>query len=91
MRKLSTEPVEDLRVDFEDGYGVRPGSVEDGHVTQAVEAVAAMHAAGALPRRWGPRVKSFADGDPERSIRTLHGFVSGRWWGGSASCPAGSR
>ncbi|MFB4267060.1 aldolase [Nonomuraea sp. GTA35] len=77
LRKLSTEPVEDLRVDFEDGYGVRPGPVEDGHVRQAVEAVAAMHAAGALPRRWGPRVKSFADGDPDRSVRTLRGFVTG--------------
>ncbi|MFG1702263.1 DUF6986 family protein [Nonomuraea sp. M3C6] len=76
-RKLATEPIEDLRVDFEDGYGVRPGSVEDGHVAQAVEAVAAMHAAGTLPRRWGPRVKSFADGDPGRSVRTLDGFVAG--------------
>ncbi|NJP96549.1 aldolase [Nonomuraea sp. FMUSA5-5] len=77
LRKLSTEPVEDLRVDFEDGYGVRPGPVEDGHVAQAVEAVAALHAAGALPRRWGPRVKSFADGDPARSVRTLHLFLAG--------------
>ncbi|MFC4015948.1 DUF6986 family protein [Nonomuraea purpurea] len=77
LRKLSSEPVEDLRVDFEDGYGVRPGPVEDGHVEQAVEAVAALHADGALPRRWGPRVKSFADGDPERAVRTLDGFVSG--------------
>ncbi|MEU6712665.1 aldolase [Nonomuraea sp. NPDC046802] len=77
LRKLSSEPVEDLRVDFEDGYGVRPGPVEDGHVEQAVEAVAALHADGALPRRWGPRVKSFADGDPERALRTLDGFVSG--------------
>ncbi|GAA1706733.1 DUF6986 family protein [Nonomuraea bangladeshensis] len=75
--KLGREPVEDLRIDFEDGYGVRPDAVEDGHVEQAAEAVAALHAAGALPRRWGPRVKSFADGDPERSIRTLAGLVRG--------------
>ncbi|TDD11355.1 aldolase [Nonomuraea deserti] len=77
VRKLASEPVEDVRVDFEDGYGVRPGEVEDGHVEQAAEAVAALHAAGALPRRWGLRVKSFADGDPERSVRTLDGFVTG--------------
>ncbi|MGI5269877.1 DUF6986 family protein [Nonomuraea sp. CA-218870] len=76
LRKLATEPVEDLRVDFEDGYGVRPGE-EDGHVEAAVEALAAMRAAGTLPRRWGLRVKSFADGDPERSVRTLDGFVTG--------------
>lgn len=77
LRKLSTEPVEDLRVDFEDGYGSHPGAVEDGHVEQAVEAVTTMHATGTLPRRWGPRVKSFADGDPSRSVRTLRGFVTG--------------
>ncbi|MEV0236964.1 aldolase [Nonomuraea sp. NPDC050786] len=77
VRKLSSEPVEDLRIDFEDGYGVRPDPVEDEHVAQAVEAVAAMHAAGALPRRWGPRVKSFADGDPARSVRTLGLLVTG--------------
>ncbi|MFF5206324.1 DUF6986 family protein [Streptosporangium sp. NPDC000396] len=74
--KLTEEPIEDLRVDFEDGYGLRPGE-EDGHVAQAAEAVAALHANGTLPRRWGLRVKSFADGDPARSIRTLDGFLTG--------------
>ncbi|MEV5497084.1 aldolase [Nonomuraea fuscirosea] len=77
VRKLSTEPVEDLRVDFEDGYGVRPGPVEDEHAERAAEAVASMYAAGTLPRRWGPRVKSFADGDPERSVRTLRALLAG--------------
>ncbi|MFC4059328.1 DUF6986 family protein [Planomonospora corallina] len=74
--KLAAEPVEDLRVDFEDGYGVRPGE-EDGDTVRAAAAVAALHAAGALPRRWGLRVKSFADGDPGRSVRTLDGFLTG--------------
>ncbi|MEU0484719.1 aldolase [Streptosporangium sp. NPDC006013] len=74
--KLGEEPVEDLRVDFEDGYGPRPAE-EDGHASTAAEAIAAMHAAGTLPRRWGLRVKSFADGDPVRSLRTLDGFLTG--------------
>ncbi|MDP9861173.1 MULTISPECIES: DUF6986 family protein [Streptosporangium] len=74
--KLDREPIEDLRVDFEDGYGLRPGE-EDGHVARAAEAVAALHAGGTLPRRWGLRVKSFADGDPVRSLRTLDGFLTG--------------
>ncbi|GAA0945680.1 DUF6986 family protein [Nonomuraea longicatena] len=74
--KLGAEPVEDLRVDFEDGYGVRPDD-EDGDAERAAAAVAAMHAAGTLPRRWGLRVKSFADADPERSLRTLDGFLTG--------------
>ncbi|MFF3439043.1 DUF6986 family protein [Streptosporangium sp. NPDC002721] len=74
--KLAREPVEDLRIDFEDGYGTRPGE-EDGHASAAAKAVAAMHAAGTLPRRWGLRVKSFADGDPVRAVRTLDGFLTG--------------
>ncbi|MFC4584547.1 DUF6986 family protein [Sphaerisporangium corydalis] len=76
-RKLAAEPVEDLRIDFEDGYGVRPGAEEDAHAERAAEAVAAMRADGTLPRRWGLRVKSFADGDPGRSLRTLDGFLTG--------------
>jgi citrate lyase beta subunit len=39
-------------------------------------ALAALHAEGRLPRRWGLRVKSFADGDPVRSVRTLELFLA---------------
>ncbi|GAA2666435.1 DUF6986 family protein [Nonomuraea recticatena] len=73
--KLAAEPVEDLRVDFEDGYGVRPGA-EDGDAVAAASALADLHAEGRLPRRWGLRVKSFADGDPARSVRTLELFLA---------------
>src|SRR5687768_15656959 len=31
VEKLQREPVEDFRVDFEDGYGNRPDAEEDGH------------------------------------------------------------
>ena len=31
--KLATEPIEDLRVDFEDGYGARSDDVEDEHAS----------------------------------------------------------
>ncbi|GAA1271423.1 aldolase [Planotetraspora silvatica] len=75
-KKLAAEPIEDLRIDFEDGYGLRPWDEEDLHVESAAAAVAAMHEEGTLPRRWGLRVKSFADGDPRRSIRTLDGFLT---------------
>ncbi|GII60541.1 aldolase [Sphaerisporangium krabiense] len=74
--KLAAEPVEDLRIDFEDGYGVPPGAREDADAVAAAEAVAAMRADGTLPRRWGLRVKSFADGDPARSLRTLDAFLT---------------
>ncbi|TKK85001.1 aldolase [Herbidospora galbida] len=68
-RTLAREPIQDLRIDFEDGY---TGADEDADMIRAAEAVAAMPV---LPRRWGLRVKSFADGDPGRSLRTLRGFL----------------
>lgn len=77
LAKLAREPIEDLRIDFEDGYGVRPYAEEDADAARAAGAVAELLAAGTLPRRWGLRVKSFADGDPVRSVRTLEGFLTG--------------
>ncbi len=74
--KLQGEPVEDVRIDFEDGYGVRDDAEEDGHVAQVVEAVAALYEAKTLPHYWGLRVKSFADGGHERAMRTLDGFLT---------------
>lgn len=74
--KLVSEPIEDLRIDFEDGYGVRSDAEEDGHVAQVVEAVAAAYQVKGLPHYWGVRVKSFADGGHERSMRTLDGFLT---------------
>ncbi len=75
--KLSREPVEDVRIDFEDGYGVRDDDEEDTHVAQAVESVAQAYEARTLPYYWGLRVKSFAEGGHERSMRTLDGFLTG--------------
>lgn len=75
--KLAKEPVEDVRIDFEDGYGTRPDDEEDAHVAQAVEAVAQAYPVRALPHRWGLRVKSFADGGHERAMRTLDAFLTG--------------
>jgi hypothetical protein len=74
--KLANEPIEDVRIDFEDGYGVRSDEEEDGHIAQVVEAVATADNAKNLPHYWGLRVKSFADGGHERSLRTLDGFLT---------------
>src|SRR5215212_11800532 len=35
IEKLEREPVEDFRIDFEDGYGNRPDDEEDGHAVSA--------------------------------------------------------
>lgn len=75
--KLAAEPIEDVRIDFEDGYGERLDVEEDAHVAQAIEAVAIAYETKALPYYWGLRVKSFADGGHERAMRTLDGFLTG--------------
>src|SRR5882762_6306363 len=41
VEKLRREPVEDFRIDFEDGYGNRPDDEEDGHAAAAAREVAA--------------------------------------------------
>lgn len=75
--KLAREPVEDLRIDFGAGYGLRDDDEEDGHVAAAVEAVAQAYETRSLPYYWGLRVKSFADGGHGRAMRTLDGFLTG--------------
>jgi len=76
LDKLRREPVEDLRIDFEDGYGVRPDAEEDGHAAQAAREVARGMGAKSLPPRCGIRVKPLAPELCERSLRTLDLFLS---------------
>ena len=47
--KLSHEPVEDFRIDFEDGYGARAGAEEDFHAAEAARHTLTAMAEGALP------------------------------------------
>jgi citrate lyase beta subunit len=74
--KLEREPIEDLRIDFEDGYGVRPGDEEDRHAEACGREVAAADRAGALPPFVGIRTKPMADGLERRSLRTTDRVVS---------------
>ncbi|MEV6607337.1 aldolase [Kutzneria sp. NPDC051319] len=64
--KLSTEPIEDLRIDFEDGYGAPDDATEDRHVIEA----AAVLAAAATPFS-GVRIKGFEPAVRRRGVRTL--------------------
>ncbi len=75
--KLRSEPVEDLRLDFEDGYGIRPDEEEDGHARQAAAAVADAVAAGTAPPFVGIRFKSFEAATRARGVRTLDLFLAG--------------
>ncbi len=74
--KLKREPVEDFRIDFEDGYGNRPDAEEDGHAESAALEVVRGLATGTLPPFIGIRIKPFNEELRARSIRTLDIFVS---------------
>jgi citrate lyase beta subunit len=74
--KLRREPVEDFRIDFEDGYGNRPDEEEDGDAASAAAEVAEGMNIGALPPFIGIRIKPFNEELRERSARTLDIFIS---------------
>ena len=76
LAKLKREPVEDLRLDFEDGYGARPDAEEDGHAQSAAKEVAAGMIAGTLPPFIGIRIKAMSRELHARSLRTLDLFVT---------------
>jgi len=76
LEKLQREPVEDFRIDFEDGYGNRADAEEDGHAKMAAEEVARGMTENSLPPFIGIRIKPFSAGLRERSVRTLDLFVS---------------
>jgi citrate lyase beta subunit len=74
--KLRREPVEDFRIDFEDGYGNRPDAEEDGHADQTAREVAAGLPAGTLSPWIGIRIKPLTEELKRRSFRTLDLFVT---------------
>ena len=75
VEKLAREPVEDFRIDFEDGYGTRPDADEDRDVANAAREVAKGHKAGTLPEFIGIRIKPLTEDLRVRSIRTLRIFL----------------
>lgn len=83
--KLALEPIEDLRIDFEDGYGVRPDDDED---AAARAAATALGRAGAT-RFCGIRMKSLEAPTRRRGLRTLEVFLESLLAYGSL--PAGFR
>ncbi|WP_394836227.1 aldolase/citrate lyase family protein [Pendulispora rubella] len=74
--KLRREPVEDFRVDFEDGYGVRADAEEDQHAVAAAGEMAKGLAAGTLPPFIGIRIKPLTAESQARALRTLDGFLT---------------
>ena len=74
-QKLETEPIEDLRIDFEDGFGSRPDAEEDAAAVAAAKALAqSVHDGNAAPFH-GIRFKSFEAPTRRRGLRTLDLFL----------------
>jgi len=75
--KLEREPVEDLRVDFEDGYGVRSDAEEDETAARAARLIAQACENGTAAPYMGIRMKCMEAPVRDRGIRTLDIFLSG--------------
>jgi hypothetical protein len=75
VAKLDDEPIEDLRIDFEDGYGNRSDEEEDAAAIGAARALAETVKAGAAPPYHGLRIKSLEAPSRRRGVRTLDLFV----------------
>jgi citrate lyase beta subunit len=74
--KLGREPIEDFRIDFEDGYGNRPDDEEDAHAASAAGEVATGSDRRTLPPFIGIRIKPLSRELYARSFRTLDVFVT---------------
>jgi citrate lyase beta subunit len=69
--KLAREPIEDFRIDFEDGYGNRPDTEEDGHAVAVAAELAKGMRDHTLPPFIGMRIKPLNEELRARSVRTL--------------------
>lgn len=70
-RKLAVEPVEDLRVDFEDGLGTCSDADEDALADATGTALGRLVAGAGAPSYWGLRIKSLEPDTRARAVRTL--------------------
>lgn len=81
IEKLKREPVEDFRIDFEDGYGFRPDAEEDAHCISASNELAKVSGRQTNENSYvlpfcGFRIKSFQKETFKRAVRTLDLFLT---------------
>lgn len=76
VEKLQREPIEDLRLDFEDGFGIRPDAEEDATAESAAAELAKGFAENTLPPFTGIRIKSLSEESRARALRTLNRFLN---------------
>ncbi|MEJ7740496.1 MAG: phosphoenolpyruvate kinase [Chitinophagaceae bacterium] len=76
IRKFKNEPVEDFRIDFEDGFGNRPDEEEDAIAVQAAGELATGMKLNTISPFVGIRIKPFTEDLKHRSVRTLDLFLT---------------
>jgi citrate lyase beta subunit len=76
VEKLQRDPVEDYRIDFEDGFGTRLDAEEDAAADAAAEQLTKGLEDGTLPPFIGLRVKSFRPETKARAQCTLDRFLN---------------
>ncbi len=76
IKKLRHEPIEDFRIDFEDGYGFRPDTEEDADAERCAGELATAFANGSITPFSGFRIKSYVSETRKRARRTLNIFLN---------------
>ena len=76
IEKIRREPVEDFRIDFEDGYGFRSDEEEDAHAVSASDELAEAFREKTITPFCGFRIKSLQAETYKRAIRTLDLFLT---------------
>ena len=74
--KLTREPIEDLRIDFEDGYGPHTDADEDAEAERTAGELAASVRSGTAPPFVGLRFKCLEPATRRRGLRTLDLFLA---------------
>ncbi|MCE3282072.1 MAG: phosphoenolpyruvate kinase [Chitinophagaceae bacterium] len=76
IEKLKREPVEDFRIDFEDGFGNRPDDEEDATAVNAASELAVGMQNKTISPFIGIRIKPFTEDLKGRGVRTLDIFLT---------------
>ncbi|HEX9510951.1 MAG TPA: phosphoenolpyruvate kinase [Puia sp.] len=76
IKKLQEEPVEDFRIDFEDGFGNRPDEEEDATAIRAAQELAKGMKNKTISPFIGIRIKPFTEDLKYRGVRTLDLFIT---------------
>jgi citrate lyase beta subunit len=74
--KLRREPIEDLRIDFEDGYGRRSDEEEDAEVQRVAGEIGGIVESPCRPAYVGARIKPLEAATRDRAVRTLDLLVT---------------